>query len=68
MDRASVWSSSAFSRQLPYSRRTGEWLGEFVDSEWPLHLRQEQLQAMAERHGITVNDIELRDYVTPPGD
>jgi hypothetical protein len=46
----------------------GGWLEEFVDSESPLYLRQEQLQRLAERHGITVNDIELRDYIAPPGD
>jgi hypothetical protein len=68
VNRTSVWASNAASRQLPYNRRTGEWLEEFIDSESPLELRQEQLQRLAERHGITVNDIELRDYVTPPGD
>lgn len=31
VNRTSVWSSNAASRQLPYNRRTGEWLEEFVD-------------------------------------
>lgn len=61
-----VWMSNAASRQLPYDRRTGEWLGEFVDGEAPLAFREEQLQSLASHRGISVNDIELRDYLTPP--
>jgi hypothetical protein len=68
VNRTSVWSSNASSRQLPYNRLTGQWLEQFVDGEAPLQAREEQLQRLAERHGIRVSDIELRDYVTPPSD
>lgn len=66
VNRTSVWSSNAASRQLPYNRRTGEWLEEFVDGEAPLEMRGEQLRGLAERHGISMSDIELRDYLPPP--
>jgi hypothetical protein len=66
VDRAGVWDSNAASRQLPYNRHTGEWLEEFVDGEAPVWMREEQLQRLAERHGLSVADIELRDYITPP--
>ncbi|WP_030263141.1 hypothetical protein [Streptomyces violens] len=68
VNRVGVWATSAATRQLPYNRHTDEWLGEFVDSEAPLSLREEQLQRLAERQGIPVNDIELRDpdYLSPP--
>lgn len=68
VDRVSVWASNAATRQLPYNRRTGKWLEEFVDGEASLEMREDQLQHLAERHGISVSDIELRDYVTPPSD
>ncbi|XIG72875.1 hypothetical protein C1N81_05210 (plasmid) [Streptomyces sp. SGAir0957] len=68
VDRTAVWSSNAATRQLPHNRHTGKWLEEFVDSETPLHLRQEQLERLAEGYGISVNDIELRDFVQPLSD
>ncbi|ALO98742.1 hypothetical protein SHL15_7750 [Streptomyces hygroscopicus subsp. limoneus] len=66
VNRTGVWGSNAASRQLPYNRHTGEWLEEFVDGEVPLEMREEQLQRLAERQGISVSDIELRDHLTPP--
>lgn len=66
VERTSVWSSNAATRQLPYNRHTGEWLEEFVDGEAPVWMREEQLQRLAERRGLSVSDIELRDYITPP--
>lgn len=70
VDRTSVWGSNAATRLLPYNRHTGEWLEEFLDGEAPLAIREEQLQRLAVRRGIGVNDIELRDpsYLTPPSD
>lgn len=68
VDRTSVWGSNAATRLLPHDRHTGEWLEEFIDGETPLALREEQLQSLAERRGISVNDIELRDYLQPPTD
>ncbi|MFD8469007.1 hypothetical protein ACFV10_28365 [Streptomyces cyaneofuscatus] len=70
VNRTAVWSSNAATRLLPYNRHTGEWLEEFVDGESPLFLREEQLQRLAERKGINVNDIELRepDYLRPPSE
>ncbi|NJA56739.1 hypothetical protein [Streptomyces sp. NEAU-H3] len=67
---AAVWGSNAATRQLPYNRHTGEWLEAFVDGEMPLDLREELLEELAERYGISVNDIELRDpdYLTPPSE
>ncbi|MER7396936.1 hypothetical protein ABT381_15655 [Streptomyces sp. NPDC000151] len=68
VNRTSVWASSAATRLLPYNRHTGEWLEEFLDGEASLPMREEQLQRLAERKGITVNDIELRDYLSPPAE
>ena len=66
VDRRMVWDSNAATRLLPYNRHTGEWLEQFVSGEMPLAMREEQLQRLAERHGISVSDIELRDYLQPP--
>ncbi|GAA3155585.1 hypothetical protein ACFQ0X_44170 [Streptomyces rectiviolaceus] len=66
VERTSVWASNAATRLLPFNRHTGEWLEEFVDGDVPLDRREEQLQRLAERRGISVNDIELRDNLQPP--
>jgi hypothetical protein len=68
VERIGIWESNAATRQFTYNRHTGEWLGQFVDTDAPLSVREEQLQRLAAEKGITVNDIELRDppYMTPP--
>jgi len=52
---------SAATRQLAFNRRTGEWLGSFIDTDAPLEFREETLASLAEAKGIGVDDIELRD-------
>jgi hypothetical protein len=68
VERAMVWASNAATRQLAYNRHTGEWLGQVVDTDAPLVMREEQLQDLADQMGISVTDIELRDpdYLTVP--
>ncbi|MFF8840570.1 hypothetical protein [Streptomyces sp. NPDC015130] len=67
-DRVGIWESNAATRMLTFNRNTGEYLGEFVDTEAPLYMRNAQLHRLAQEKGISVNDIELRDpaYLTPP--
>ncbi|MFD7569968.1 hypothetical protein ACFV6U_05465 [Streptomyces sp. NPDC059810] len=66
--RIGVMQSSAASLQVTHNRHTGEYLGQLIDTDAPLFMREEQLQRLADEKGITVNDIELRDppYMTPP--
>ncbi|MBO8185991.1 hypothetical protein [Streptomyces spirodelae] len=54
-------SSAAASRRLAYNRRTGEWLGAFIDTQAPEQSRVETLAHLAREQGIDVSDIELRD-------
>ncbi|MFI7241124.1 hypothetical protein [Streptomyces qinglanensis] len=54
-------SSAAAARQLAYNRRTGEWLGAFIDTQAPQQARSETLAHLAREQGIEVADIELRD-------
>ncbi|WP_031027509.1 hypothetical protein [Streptomyces albus] len=54
-------STAAASRRLACNRRTGEWLGAFIDTEAPERARAETLAHLAREHGIDVADIELRD-------
>ncbi|UNS96632.1 hypothetical protein MMF93_08990 [Streptomyces tubbatahanensis] len=54
-------SSAAASRRLAYNRRTGEWLGAFIDTEAPEEARAETLAHLAREQGIDVADIELRE-------
>ncbi|MCQ8190122.1 MULTISPECIES: hypothetical protein [Streptomyces] len=61
VDRAGVWQSNAATRMLAYNRKTGEWLGAFIDTELPMLFRLELMNDIAESHGIDLNDIELRD-------
>lgn len=67
-ERMGIWESNAATRKVTYNRHTGEYLGQFVDTDAPLYMREEQLQRLADEKGITVNDIELRDppYMMPP--
>ncbi|WP_461015298.1 hypothetical protein [Streptomyces daliensis] len=53
--------SEAASRQLAYDRRSGEWLGAFLDTDTPPERRRETLARLAAERGIAVEDIELRD-------
>ncbi|NSC21288.1 hypothetical protein FM076_08715 [Streptomyces albus subsp. chlorinus] len=55
-------SSAAASRRLACDRRTGEWLGAFIDTEAPPEARAETLEHLARERGIDVADIELRDF------
>ncbi|MBQ0868044.1 hypothetical protein KBZ21_08085 [Streptomyces sp. A73] len=54
-------SSAAASRKLAYNRRTGEWLGAFIDTQAPERSRSETLDHLARERGVDVADIELRD-------
>jgi hypothetical protein len=65
--RVGIWESNAATRMVTFNRHTGEYLGQFVDTEAPLYIRAEQLERLAKEKGIDVNDIELRDpgYLTP---
>ncbi|OKJ48097.1 hypothetical protein AMK27_38820 [Streptomyces sp. CB02009] len=68
VERMGIEEGNAATRKITYNRHTGEYLGQFVDTEAPLFMREEQLQRLADEQGITVSDIELRDppYMTPP--
>lgn len=54
-------SSQAAARRLAYNRRTGEWLGAFIDTDAPAEARAETLAHLAHEQGIDLADIELRD-------
>ncbi|MGP3975106.1 hypothetical protein ACTWQF_14055 [Streptomyces sp. 8N114] len=62
-------SSAAASRRLAYNRRTGEWLGAFIDTQAPAPARAETLAHLARERGIDISDIELREppEFQPPG-
>ncbi|MBQ1124284.1 hypothetical protein [Streptomyces sp. B15] len=61
VDRTTAWESGVATRKLPYNRHTGEWLQEYVDTALPPVFLEEQLTRLAERRGLSISDIELRD-------
>lgn len=61
VEETGTMAGGAATRQLAYDRRTGEWLGSFIDTATPEPDRVAALARLAEDKGIGVADIELRD-------